>query len=160
MDLKNKVLLGVVSATLVAGTVKWEGTRYTPYEDVVGVLTVCNGHTGPDVKWGQKYTPEQCDAMLKKDLRKYREYVYGCIRQEMTQGEFDAFTMFTYNMGPNKFCNAAFVREFNKGNNEKACRMMATHPNGNPAWSHAGGKYYQGLQNRRLFEREMCLGSK
>jgi lysozyme len=39
----------------IAGTMipDLEGVKYAPYYDVAGVLTVCYGHTGPDIKPGK-----------------------------------------------------------------------------------------------------------
>ncbi|MCP6193458.1 glycoside hydrolase family protein, partial [Klebsiella pneumoniae] len=45
-----------------------EGVRYNPYQDVVGVWTVCYGHTGKDIMLGKKYTEAECRALLSKDL--------------------------------------------------------------------------------------------
>ncbi len=45
-----------------------EGVRYDPYQDVVGVWTVCYGHTGKDIMLGKTYTEAECRALLNKDL--------------------------------------------------------------------------------------------
>lgn len=36
-----------------------ENIAYEPYYDVAGVLTVCVGHTGPDIVW-KHYTHNEC----------------------------------------------------------------------------------------------------
>jgi lysozyme len=75
MNLKNRVLVGVVSATLLTGVTMLEGTRYTPYQDIAGIVTVCQGHTGKDIVKGKVYTPAECKALLERDLKVHREGV-------------------------------------------------------------------------------------
>ena len=48
----------------------WEGTVPVAYFDIVRVLTICTGHTGPDVYEGQTATPAQCEALLVSDIGK------------------------------------------------------------------------------------------
>ena len=49
----RKSLIGAAGGDAIAITAvlipNLEGNSYTPYRDVGGVLTVCNGITGPDV---------------------------------------------------------------------------------------------------------------
>lgn len=49
----RKSLIGAADGGAIAITAvlipNLEGNSYTPYRDVGGVLTVCNGITGPDV---------------------------------------------------------------------------------------------------------------
>lgn len=151
MDVRNKVLVGVVSATLISGVALWEGDKRTPYEDLAGIMTVCYGHTGPDIVKGKKYTEAECKALLDKDLRKHRMAVHNCTNVPLTYGQFDAFTMFAYNVGNNAFCNASLTKKLNKGDYKGACDGLLQ-------WSYVKGKFVQGLRNRREFERKMCLG--
>lgn len=146
------MMVGVVSATLIGAVTQLEGTKYTPYDDVVGVVTVCQGHTGKDVVKGVKYTLEQCKAFLEKDLKTHREAVYKCVNVPLTPYQFDAFTLFTYNVGSNAFCTSKTVlAPLNSGNYQAACDGLLK-------WVYADGKYVKGLYNRRAYEREMCLG--
>lgn len=158
---KNAKYAGVVTSVLLAGTVLWEGIRYDPYYDIVKVLTVCAGHTGNDIV-KRRYTPAECDALTKKDLVKHQEPVLRCITQPMKQNEVDAFTLFALNLGGTNFCKANFVKLFNAGKTQEACRAMAYGMREGrevPVWSNAGGKYVQGLHNRRKFEMNWCLGN-
>lgn len=151
MELKNKIFAGILSATLVSGAVLWEGTRYVPYEDIVGVLTVCHGYTGKDIVRGKRYTDQECKAFLSKELIAHQADVIRCVNKPMTQNQVDAFTLFTYNVGGAAFCGSTLLKKFNQGDIVGAC-------NGLLQWSYAGGKYIQGLNNRREFERKICLG--
>ncbi|EJI6591482.1 lysozyme, partial [Salmonella enterica] len=72
MALKTKVkalLAGgagavAIAAAMLGGHDGLEGRRYEPYRDVVGVITVCDGHTGKDIVPGKHYTDAECDALL------------------------------------------------------------------------------------------------
>ena len=57
-----------------------EGNSYTPYRDVGGVWTVCNGITGPDVIQGKTYTQKECDALLQKHLQPYARSVERSVK--------------------------------------------------------------------------------
>lgn len=57
--------LSLASAALIAHLTLWEGTRYDVYLDVAGVPTVCQGVTGPDVRMGDRWSPERCNARLR-----------------------------------------------------------------------------------------------
>lgn len=154
----NKWLIGVVSAALISGTALWEGTKYEPYYDVGGIPTVCMGYTGKDVVWGKRYSPEECNSLLRKELAKHGEGVLNCTTEKLSVNEYNAYTMFSYNVGVKAFCGSRANRLLNQGKHEEACNALAYGPTGTPAWSYADGKYYKGLHNRRLYERSMCLG--
>lgn len=145
----NKGLL-VAGAALVASVTLWEGTRYVPYDDVVGVLTVCQGYTGKEIVRGKTYTPEQCKAFLTKELTVHGNGVLRCTKVPLSQKQYDAFTLFTYNVGVQGYCNSSLLRKLNAGDYVGAC-------NGLLKWTYAEGKYVQGLYNRRLYERNLCL---
>ncbi len=151
MHPKNKLLVGLVSASLIASTAVFEGTRYKPYEDIVGVLTVCQGYTGKDIVRGKTYTPAECKAYLTKELAVHGKGVLECTNVPLTQYQYDAYTMFAYNVGVGGYCRSSLLRQLNAGNYTAAC-------NGLTAWSYAGGKFVPGLYRRRAYERQMCLG--
>ena len=148
----NKLLVGVVSAALLAAASMWEGEAYDPYWDLAGILTVCNGITGPEVIKGKRYTKQECDYLLTKHLKVHREHVYRCTNVPLTPKQFDAFTLFTYNVGGNAYCTSSLLKKLNKGDYKGACDGLLQ-------WSYVKGKWVKGLNNRRKFEREMCLGN-
>lgn len=150
---KNKWLAGTVSAVLITSATYWEGTRYTPYEDVAGILTVCQGYAGPDVVKGKRYTPEECKALLTRELKKHGEGMLGCVKVPLTPYQYDAFTLFTYNVGVGAFCKSKSVlAPLNKGDYSAACAGMLK-------WSYVNGNQFsQGLYNRRQYEYKMCMG--
>lgn len=149
---RNAWLAGVFSATLISGAALWEGDRRDPYWDIVGVLTVCHGYTGPDIVKTKHYTKTECTGLLKKELGAHQAHVLRCTTVPLSQNQADAFTLFTYNVGGNAYCSSSLLKKLNAGDFIGAC-------NGLLAWSYAGGKYVQGLNNRRQFEQKICLRS-
>lgn len=165
MDMKkvltaNKWLIGAASAALIGGATLWEGVRYEPYYDVAGVPTVCMGYTGKGIIFGKRYSHEECTKLLKQELIEHGNGVLQCITRPMKENEYNAFTLMAYNIGVSAFCGSTTARLFNAGNTQLACDRIAFASDGSPNWSYAGGKFYKGLHNRRLYERSMCLGDK
>ncbi|RFV38292.1 glycoside hydrolase family protein, partial [Salmonella enterica] len=71
-----------------------EGVRYKPYRDVVGIWTVCYGHTGNDIMIGKTYTESQCKALLNKDLNTVARQINPYIKvpiPETTRGALYSF---------------------------------------------------------------------
>lgn len=156
--LQNKWLIGATSAALIAGATYWEGVKYVPYYDVAGVPTVCMGYTGPGITFGKRYSHEECTKLLKQELVEHGNGVLSCITRPMKENEYNAFTLMAYNIGVRAFCGSTTAYLFNAGNTQLACERIAFDAKGGPNWSYAGGKFYRGLHNRRLYERSMCLG--
>lgn len=152
MNLKNKIFLGVVTTALVGGATQWEGTKYVPYSDMAGILTVCQGYTGKDIIKTKTYTPAECKTILETALKKHQAGILQCINVPVKQYELDAFTLFAYNVGVGSFCNSTTVlKPLNAGNTAKAC-------DGLMQWVYVGKQRVQGLANRREYERKMCKG--
>lgn len=128
----------------------WEGRELKPYRDLVGVLTVCDGHTGPDIRTGKTYTDAECDAWLQIDLAKAYASVEGCITTPLTVNQAAAFTSLAYNTGSKGVCGSTLQRKANAGDLRGACDELLR-------WKYAKGRVVQGLLNRRKAERELCL---
>lgn len=158
MNPANRWLIGMVGAGLIASVSLWEGTKYVPYKDVTGTWTVCEGIT-EDVVPSKTYTPTECRVLLEKELAEHGKEALACIKVPISQNEYEAYTMFTYNVGAKNFCSSTALKELNKGNHKLACERLATNDKGEPAWSYSKGKYFKGLQNRRKYESALCLKS-
>lgn len=152
MNLKNKIFLGVISTALVGGATQWEGTKYDPYYDMAGILTVCQGYTGKDIIKTKTYTPAECKTILDTALKKHQAGILECINVPVTQYQLDAFTLFAYNVGVGAFCKSQTVaKPLNAGNYAQACDGLLQ-------WVYVGKNKVQGLVNRRSYERRMCRG--
>ncbi|MGP1101984.1 lysozyme [Serratia sp. CY68630] len=126
-----------------------EGVEYKPYRDVVGVLTVCYGHTGPDIIPDKTYTEAECKALLDKDLQPFARSVERSVKVPASEYQKAALISFSYNVGVKAFESSTLLKKLNAGDSRGACDEMRR-------WNKAGGKVWKGLINRREVEREIC----
>lgn len=147
MNSRNKWLLGAVTAATISAVAIHEGISTDPYEDIVGVATVCYGETNVEMR---RYTLAECKVMLGKSLVKYGDGVLACLNVPINQNQHGAFTSFAYNVGVGAFCGSSVARRLNAGDYAGACDAMM-------AWDMAGGKHVMGLRTRRAAERKLCL---
>lgn len=152
MEAKHKAALTLVGAALLAFVGTWEGNERTAYADRLagGLPTVCNGHTGPDVKVGDVWTKEQCDAILVKDVGEHGQRLLSCVTVPLNQNQYDALAAWAYNVGTGAACGSTLVRLLNQGQYAKACDQLLR-------WDRASGRQVRGLTNRRKAERALCL---
>lgn len=149
--MSKKVAAGGLAAALLLAApliAKWEGVRYTPYQDVVGVWTVCYGHTR-NVVPGKRYTKAECDALLDVDMREANSYVRKCIPVPMLRQVEAALTSATFNAGPRVVCNSTIQRRAIANDWPGACAAL-------DMWKYAGGRVIRGLVLRRADERKLC----
>ncbi|EEB2528134.1 glycoside hydrolase family protein [Salmonella enterica subsp. enterica serovar Kentucky] len=127
-----------------------EGVRYKPYRDVVGIWTVCYGHTGNDIMIGKNYTESQCKALLNKDLNTVARQINPYIKVPIPETTRGALYSFVYNVGAGNFKTSTLLHKINQGDIKGACEQLRR-------WTYAGGKQWKGLITRREIEREVCM---
>jgi lysozyme len=144
-------LAGVLAlaAPLIA---KWEGVRYSPYRDAVGVLTVCYGHTGADIVPTKRYTADECKALLDADMAEADAAVRRCIPVPMLRHVEAALVSATFNLGPQVVCGSTLQRKALANDWPGACSELSR-------WNKAGGRVFNGLTLRRADERKLCEGA-
>lgn len=141
--------IGAVATALAVPLVMlYEGTVLQSYRDPIGIVTACVGHTGPELRMGQRYTRQQCEDMLYGDLLKHAQAL-DCIKQSMTDGQKAAFVSFAFNVGNKALCDSTLARKANAGDMAGACAELSR-------WTRAGGRELPGLVKRRAAERELC----
>ncbi|HIE9717744.1 TPA: lysozyme [Klebsiella variicola subsp. variicola] len=154
----RKKLIGVIAggggaiaiASVMLGNADGlEGRRYYAYQDVVGVWTVCDGHTGTDIRHSHRYTDRECDSLLKADLRKVASAIDPLIKVRIPDPTRAALYSFTYNVGSGAFASSTLLKKLNAGDVPGACKELQR-------WTYAGGKQWKGLITRRDIEREVC----
>jgi lysozyme len=140
------VTLACVAAFQFAYTSGWEGVKFKPYRDVVGVLTVCIGHTGPDIVPGKTYSKAECQALFESDMATVVDGpLSACLRppQPLKPEVIVAVRDFTFNVGGGAACNSTLMRKINSGDTAGACEEFAR-------WINAGGRPIYGLKVRRM----------
>lgn len=139
-----------------------EGNILRVYPDRLagGIPTYCAGKTDWKMPLNRTFTSDQCDEVNKTTLLEYGFAVLGCTTwTHLNPDRLVALTMFAINVGKQGACTSAAVRTINAGNILGGCRLIAYKPSGAPNWSYAGGKYVQGLHNRRIIEYKLCIKS-
>lgn len=145
------VIAGSVALTALATGVisQFEGRELRAYQDIVHVWTICDGET-KGVKPGDVATPAECDAKLARNLVTYEAGLDRCLTAPVPGKVKVAFLSWTYNVGVGAACSSTLIRKANAGDIRGACDQLLV-------WNRAGGKYVQGLANRRAAERSLCL---
>ncbi|ALR07629.2 lysozyme [Xylella fastidiosa] len=146
--LKGATLVLAIATPFVA---YWEGLKHRPYKDIVGVWTVCYGHTGANVVIGKTYTEAECDALLQADLREANGYVRRCISVPMLPHIEASLVSATFNLGPKVVCGSTLQRKALANDWPGACAEL-------DRWKHAAGREVRGLVLRRADERALCEG--
>lgn len=141
-----------IAAALLSGKAGLEGREHYPYKDVVGVVTVCDGHTGPDIIWGRRYSDAECDALTQRDIRRIANQIDPAIKVKLTETQRASLYSFAYNVGPNAFKSSTLLKKLNQGDYLGACEQLKR-------WTYAGGQKWKGLVNRRDVEYEVCTWS-
>lgn len=127
-----------------------EGKVNATYIDPVGIATSCYGHTGPELKLGQKFTDDQCLDQLARDLSSHDKQMMNLVRVPLTDYQHAAFLSFTYNVGVGNFKSSTMLRKLNSKDYNGACQELVK-------WVYAKKKILPGLVKRREAEKEMCL---
>lgn len=142
---------GGLMALTVSMIAYFEGMETKPYKDVVGVRTVCFGHTGADIIPTKTYTESECLALLEKDLSKVRKGVDPLIKVDIDDNTRAAIYSFAYNVGTGAFARSTMLKKLNAGDIAGACNELKR-------WTYAGGKEWKGLITRREIENAVCHG--
>ena len=125
-----------------------DGKYATVYLDPVGIPTVCNGHTGKDLRVNTEVPIAVCDRLLATDTETAVKAVQRLVRVPITQAQFDSLVDFTFNVGASAFAKSTLLKKVNA----KDCRGAGAEF---LRWKYASGKELRGLVIRR--EQESAL---
>lgn len=133
---------------------KWEGLRLTAYQDIVGVWTICYGHTRTVIP-GETRTRQECDDLLGDELIEYREGLHRYLTAETLRTRLPvtrdtAYTSLAFNVGIAGAGKSTAVRRLNAGDVAGGCQAIGW-------WNKAGSRVVRGLVLRRAEEVELCL---
>jgi lysozyme len=139
------------SSTGLALTRSFEGLRLEAYRDCAGVWTIGYGHTGPEVRAGQRITEAQAEALLRADLATALRCVRGALKVPISNDQFDALVDFCFNAGRGNFLSSTLLRDLNRGDFASAAAQFGL-------WVHAGAQVAPGLVRRRAAEAALFRG--
>lgn len=167
-----RIIAGVVvaAASLMTFVAGWEGESLPVYADKLagGLPTVCNGHTGPDVKLGDVWTKAQCDDILVKNIVKHGEGILACITVPLNQNEYEAYSSLAFNNGVGAVCNSSIPVKLKEGRRRAACDTILEFNKVRDCslpkvWNAQKQKWecplvpIRGLTNRRKAEWAICV---
>ena len=146
---RNAALLSI-SALTVIGIASHEGFREKAYRDVTGVPTIGYGETKGVT---MDSTTTRLDALMRLEISagEHAKEMVKCIKVPISQGEYNAYVSFTYNVGAGAFCRSTLVKKLNNLDYDGACSELLK-------WTQAGGRVYPGLVKRRQDEYQTCIG--
>lgn len=135
---------------LVREDYRGEAYYATPHEKAAGISTIGFGAT-EGVKPSDKTTVVAALQRARIDATKYEGAVKRCVKVDLHQYEYDAYSLLAYNIGEGAFCSSTLVRKLNAGDYAGACAEISR-------WDKQGGKTLRGLTVARAKERAMCEG--
>jgi len=128
---------------------QYEGLRLTVYKDSAGRPTIGYGHL---IKPGENFhtgiTEKKAELMLASDLIATEDAVKRLVNVMLIQGQFDALVSLVFNIGAGQFQKSTLLRKLNAGDLAGATDEFIR-------WNKAGGRVAEGLQRRRVEEREV-----
>ena len=128
-----------------------EGYRPVAYDDGGGVQTIGFGETS-GVKRGHKITVERALVQLGTSVAAHESRLRSCIGDvPLYQGEWDAYTSWTYNIGTGAACGSTLVKKLRQKPPDYAgaCAELLK-------WNQDNGRVIPGLTARRQAENKQC----
>ena len=129
----------------------FEGLRLNVYLDSAGLKTIGYGHL---LKPGENYhsiSEEKAEALLRLDIAEAEKAVNRLVKVDIEQNQYDALVSFVYNVGAGAFANSTLLKKLNYGDYQGAANEL-------DRWNKAGGRFVQGLANRREHEKQLFMG--
>ena len=133
------------SEVLIEKLKAFEGFRRDAYRDEAGVLTIGYGHTGKDVREGDRLTTYGAEQSLLIDLQEHEAAVRR-LHVARTQGQFDALVSFAFNLGIERLQGSTLLKVIRHGGSHDQIQREFKR------WVYAGGKKLRGLERRRAWE--------
>jgi lysozyme len=131
----------------------FEGCELRAYVCPAGVLTIGYGHTGPDVRSGQRISEEQAEQLLRDDLGRFEDGV-AKHAGKASQGQFDAMVSLCFNIGIRAFAGSTVCKRHRTGDHARAADAFLMWNKGR-----VRGRLtvLPGLTRRRAAERRLYL---
>jgi lysozyme len=130
-----------------------EGFSATPYFCPAGKCTIGYGHV---IKDGEVFSAgvsqTQAEDILKNDVNETERAVDRLVDIELTQNQFDALVVLSYNIGAGAFENSTLLKCLNENDLQAAVDQWKR-------WIYANGQVLPGLVTRRGAEVALFLGN-
>ena len=130
---------------------RWEGCRLVAYPDPGSggdPWTIGYGATGKGIGPGVKWTLEQAEGRLERDVQRFMDGVKERLERYASPPQLAAMTSLAYNIGLTAFGKSTLLRKFNAGDVDGAAAEFGR-------WDKASGKRLAGLVKRRADERRL-----
>ena len=137
---------------------QFEGSKNNVYKDIAGLDTIGVGHliTTKEKADGTfssgVISDSEVDALLLQDLSSTQKAIRGCVKQPLTQEQYDSLVSLAFNIGSSGFCNSTLVKKINEADYKAVPNQMLR-------WNKArvGGVLQpsKGLTNRRIAEANL-----
>lgn len=131
---------------------KFEGLCLTATRCSAGVPTIGYGHTGPEVRVGQKISREKADEIFSRDINMFSAGIEKLFPKGITQCRFDALVSFAFNCGLGALEKSTLLRKVKANPADPSIREEFG------KWVNAGGKKLPGLVRRRAMEADHYFG--
>jgi lysozyme len=133
----------------------FEGYRFNPYRDSVGLWTVGYGHLIGDGKslpsnYNRVFTQKEIDDFLVNDLLHIESGISVLIRVPITQNQFDSLCSFCYNLGVGTLQKSTLLKDINSQLWDAAANEILK-------FHFAGGVSLPGLVKRRQAEHDLFI---
>lgn len=134
-----------------------EGFRSNTYLDRAGKPTIGFGHLiRPYDRFLSPITRELASAVLREDVAEAEDAINSLVTIPLKQNEFDALTLFVYNVGRGALKGSTTLKVINTGDRDRVPKWLMK-------WVYVtieGGAKLRsdGLENRRKREVELWLG--
>ena len=106
---------------------------------------------------GEVWSREKCERIANQVIVDNQLRLATCLRLAPPDSVFHALTSHAHNFGAGDTCGSLAMEAVNRGEFAAACDLLAWTPAGRPNWAYVDGRFVQGLHNRRLAERRLCL---
>lgn len=141
-----------LSAVGLLTIAKWEGFSDKAYIPVPGDVPTLGFGSTEGVQMGDTITVPKALERLMRDVGVAESAIGRCVKVPLSQGEYNAFTAFAFNVGAEAFCSSTLVKKLNAGDYSGACAELKR-------WVYVDGRRVQGLVNRREAEYRLCMGA-
>lgn len=154
MNTISKSIVGLSAAGLLV-IATHEGFSNKPYKDTGGVVT--NGFGNATITPHKSVTVVEALEDLKVNTSTAGKAVTKCVTAPVTQGQYDAYVSFAYNVGTNAFCKSTMAKKANAEDRVGSCKEF-------DRWVYVAGKdcrlkesNCRGIVKRREEEKALCL---